>query len=111
MRPSVRRASRALSILLSSLAAASVLRAQAASADWPSYGNDPGGSRWSPLAQVTRENVGRLAVAWRFSTGEAGPELATRRRTSFEATPLVVGGVMYFSTPLGRVFALDASTQ
>lgn len=77
-------------------------------ADWPSYGRDPGGSRWSPLQEITRENVGRLHEAWRFSTGEAG--IATRGRTSFEATPLVVAGAMYLSTPLGRVFALDAAT-
>jgi quinoprotein glucose dehydrogenase len=83
----------------------------APAADWRSYGRDPGGSRYSPLATVTRENVGALAVAWRFSTGEASrPELATERRTSFEATPLVVDGTMYVSTPLGRVFALDAAT-
>ncbi len=97
-------------ILIAALAASLPLAAQPPRADWPSYGGDPGGSRWSPLAQVTRENVARLAVAWRFSTGEAGPDFATRRRTSFEATPLVVDGVMYFSTPLGRVFALDAAT-
>ena len=96
--------------LLSLLVAAPLLHAQPPRGEWPSYGGDPGGARWSPLAQVTRENVGRLAVAWRFSTGEAGPDFATRRRTSFEATPLVVGGVMYVSTPLGRVFALDAAT-
>jgi quinoprotein glucose dehydrogenase len=78
--------------------------------DWPSYGGDPGGQRYSALAEITRANVGRLAVAWRFSTGEADPSAGTRRRTSFEATPLVIGGTMYLSTPLGRVYALDAAT-
>jgi quinoprotein glucose dehydrogenase len=78
--------------------------------DWASYGGDPGGARHSPLAQITRENVARLAVAWRFSTGEAAPAYTTGRATSFEATPLVVGGTMFLSTPLGRVFALDAAT-
>ena len=78
--------------------------------DWASYGGDPGGARWSPLAQVTTRNVQRLLVAWRFSTNEASSAYQTRRRTSFEATPLVVNGVMYLSTPLGRVFALDAAT-
>lgn len=81
-----------------------------APADWPSYGRDRGGSRYSPLTQITRDNVSRLAVAWRFSTGEAGVTYATGRHTSFEATPLVVHGTMYVSTPLGRVFALDAAT-
>lgn len=78
--------------------------------DWPSYGGDPGGARFSPLAEVAPGNVARLRVAWRFSTGEAGPAYATGRRTAFEATPLVVDGAMYVSTPLGRVFALDAAT-
>jgi quinoprotein glucose dehydrogenase len=78
--------------------------------EWHAYARDRGGSRYAPLAEVTPANVGRLRVAWRFSTGEAGPAYATRRRTSFEATPLVVGGTMYLSTPLGRVFALDAAT-
>lgn len=78
--------------------------------DWPSYGGDPGGSRYSSLSQITRANVDRLVPAWRFSTGEAGPDFATERHTSFEATPLVIAGTMYLSTPLGRVFALDAAT-
>ena len=78
--------------------------------DWPAYGRDRGGERFSPLAQVNRTNVAALAVAWRFSTGEAGPGYETGSRTSFEATPLVVNGMMYFSTALGRVFALDAAS-
>jgi len=87
------------------------LHAQLPDADWRSYGRDPGGARSSPLAQVTRENVGRLRVAWRFRTGEAAPRWATgSRRVSLEATPLVVDGTMYVVTPLGRVFALDAAT-
>ena len=80
------------------------------SGDWPAYGRDRGGERFSPLTQIDRSNVSTLAVAWRFSTGEAGPGYETERRTSFEATPLVIGGTMYFSTALGRVFALDAAT-
>jgi quinoprotein glucose dehydrogenase len=81
-----------------------------ADSDWPSYGRDPGGERYSPLTGITRQNVGKLTVAWKFSTGEAAPSYATGRATSFEATPLVIDGTMYVSTPLGRVFALDAAT-
>ena len=94
------------------LAAALLLATSAAaqSVDWPAYGNDRGGERHSALTQVDRANVGTLAVAWRFSTGEAGPGYETGRRTSFEATPLVVRGTMYFATPLGRTFALDAAS-
>ncbi len=97
-------------MLAHAVAAQRVAAPTRAADEWASYGRDPGGARHSPLAQVTRENVGRLREAWRFSTGEADSSFATGRRTSFEATPLVIGGVMYFSTPLGRVFALDAAT-
>ena len=90
-------------------AAASTTRA-GADADWPAYGRDRGGERFSPLTRIDRSNVAALTVAWRFSTGEAGAGYETGARTSFEATPLVVDGTMYFSTALGRVFALDAAT-
>jgi quinoprotein glucose dehydrogenase len=79
--------------------------------DWSAYGRTPYGDRFSPLAQITRENVGQLRQVWSFSSGEAtDPRHRTRRRTSFEATPLVVDGVLYLSTPLARVFALDPAT-
>ena len=94
----------ALGLLLTSSPAA------AQAGDWRAYGRDPGGERHSPLTQIDTANVARLTVAWRFSTGEAAPEFAAANRTSFEATPLVVDGVMFVSTPLGRVFALDAAT-
>ena len=73
-------------------------------ADWPSYGRDPGGARTSPLKQITPANVATLTVAWTFRTGEMPP---TGRKMSFEATPIVVDGAMYFSTPRGSVIALD----
>jgi len=79
--------------------------------EWQAYGRDAGGSRYAPLAQITRENVGRLAVAWTYRTGEMIAErFPTRRDPHFEATPLVVDGTMFLSTPLGRVIALDPAT-
>jgi quinoprotein glucose dehydrogenase len=54
--------------------------------------------------------VTQLEVAWRFSTGEMAASFATRAPTALEVTPLVHEGVMYVSTPLGRVFALDPVT-
>jgi quinoprotein glucose dehydrogenase len=86
--------------------------------EWTAYGRDAYGSRYSPLGDVTRANVGGLTQAWSFSTGElaegtgasANGELAFRRRTSLEATPLVIDGTMYLSSPYGRVFALDPET-
>ncbi len=76
--------------------------------DWTAYGHDPLGGRFSPLDQIDRSNVSRLAVAWTYRTGEASE--STRRPTKFEATPLVVDGTMYLSTPFGHVIALDPAT-
>jgi quinoprotein glucose dehydrogenase len=76
--------------------------------DWPFYGRDPGGARSSPLTQIRRENVAKLAVAWTHHTGE--PAVQISRQPSLEATPIVIDGVMYLSTPLGRVIALAPAT-
>jgi quinoprotein glucose dehydrogenase len=78
--------------------------------EWAAYGRDALGSRYAPAAEITRENVGRLTVAWTYRTGEMRPEYKTERYTSLEATPIVVDGAMYLGTPLGRVIALDPET-
>jgi quinoprotein glucose dehydrogenase len=85
-------------------------RAGAQAGDWPAYGHDRSGTRYSALAAINRSNVSRLAVVWTYHTGEMAPEYATKRGKQFEATPLVVDGTMYLSTPLGRVIALDPTT-
>jgi quinoprotein glucose dehydrogenase len=77
---------------------------------WTANGRDVQGTRYTPAAAITRENIGRLEVAWTYRTGETEARFATTRPTSFEATPLVDEGVMYVGTPLGRVIALDAAT-
>src|SRR5215208_548702 len=77
---------------------------------WTAYGKDVLGSRHSPLTQIDTANVTRLQVAWTYHTGELGPEVRTKRPRSLEATPIVVDGVMYLITPLGRVIALDAES-
>ena len=78
-------------------------------AEWPTYGNDPGGTRYSPLSQIDRTNVAGLRVAWTYRTGEPGgaPPYA---HVALEATPLALDGTLYFSTPYNRVIALDAET-
>lgn len=85
--------------------------------DWPVYGGDPGGLKYSPLTQVNRANVKDLVVAWRWQTGEKalpGPaEPIPGQRVypgAFEATPVVIHDTMYLSTPYNRVVALDART-
>jgi quinoprotein glucose dehydrogenase len=81
--------------------------------EWPTYGHDPGGTRFSPLTQITPANVGKLQVAWRYHMrprkADAGGN-GGDRRSGFamgETTPVVAGGVMYITTPYGRVVALD----
>jgi quinoprotein glucose dehydrogenase len=76
---------------------------------WPSYGNDPGGTRYSPLMQIDRDNVTNLRVAWTYRTGEIAG-VAPYAHTAFEATPLMVDGTLFLSTPYNRVIALDPET-
>ena len=73
--------------------------------EWKAYGNDAGGTRFSSAAQITPDNVKTLRLAWVARTGDY---LTDRGR--FEATPLLVDGTLYVSTPLGSVLALDPAT-
>lgn len=76
--------------------------------EWPVYGRDDAGTKYSPLKQIDRGNVGRLAPAWTYHTGDMyDPQGKGGRRTAFECTPLFLDGTLYVSTPLGRVMALD----
>ena len=74
--------------------------------DWPNPGNDKGGTRYSTLDQVNRENVAKLEVAWTYQVDDADPS----KNTTIECTPLVVDGVMYVTTVTTKVIALDART-
>ena len=79
----------------------------AQSGDWWAYGRDAAGSRFSPLTQINKSNVARLTVAWTYRTGDTA---RTSSPVKFEATPLVVDGRMYLSTPFGKAIALDPAT-
>jgi quinoprotein glucose dehydrogenase len=112
--------------LVTAMAAALIpVAATAATApgDWDQYGRDGGNARFSPLKEITPANVGTLHQAWVYHMRPEGFKVETfpgmpetmRKRfatgfTPSEATPLVVKGVMYISTPYARVVALDAST-
>ena len=76
-------------------------------ADWPEYGGDKGGLKWSPLTQVTRENVGALQVAWTYHHGDVSDGTQGMTRSSFNATPIVVDDALFFCTGFNRVIALD----
>ncbi len=78
---------------------------------WHDWGGDPGGTRFSPLAQIKPSNVDRLVRAWEYHTGdlESRPP-AAMARTKFEATPLLVEDNLAFCTPFNEVVALDPGT-
>jgi len=162
------RTSQALMFLAIATAASGVLIAQRAptpppaaapAGDWPTYNRDPGGTRFSPLDEITAANVSTLEVAWVYHMKPAAPATPatpatpeatlpaghetppapappapgqpdaapapiqpgptstssnqSRGRRGFassESTPLVVGGVLYMSTPYARVVALDPAS-
>ncbi|MEO8624943.1 MAG: pyrroloquinoline quinone-dependent dehydrogenase, partial [bacterium] len=100
---------KATDLLFVLVVASSALNAQQPSnGEWLAYGHDALGSRFSPLTQITRDNVSKLEVAWTYRTGEIG--VKTKQPVKFEATPLMVDGTLYLSTPFGRVMALDPET-
>jgi quinoprotein glucose dehydrogenase len=79
-------------------------------AEWPYYGHDAGGMRFSPLTEVNQSNVAKLQVAWVFHTGDISRGENGRQKSSFESTPIMVDGKLYVSTPFSRVIALDPAT-
>ena len=84
---------------------AATLRLLSAQADWPNFGNDPGGTKYSTLKQITPQNVNKLVRAWTYDTGDVGGGFR-----GWQVTPLVINGVMYFSTMGGNLVALNAET-
>lgn len=103
------------------------LAGQELSKEWPTYGHDSGGMRFSPLTELTPANVNRLKVAWVYHMKPAGATVAAPSAYEAEATrgsvrprpggfgpstvtPLVINGTMYLTTPYGRVVAIDATS-
>lgn len=103
--------------------------------EWPTYGHDSGGMRFSPLTEIKPSNVDRLKVAWVYhmkpagaapvaappprNTGGAVGDVPEGTRASMRGnsrfspstvTPLVIDGMMYLTTPYGRVVAVDPTT-
>jgi glucose dehydrogenase len=68
---------------------------------WAAYGGGPEQIRYSSLAQITRANVAQLRVAWTYDTGETG---------GLQTNPIVVGGLLFTTTPRHKVVALDAAS-
>lgn len=72
--------------------------------EWRHYGNDRGGTKFSPLAQINKSNVGELEHAWTYRTGDdfTGNGLQT--------VPLMVGDTVYLCTSSNQIHAVDAET-
>jgi glucose dehydrogenase len=82
-----------------------------ATTEWLSYGNDKASSKYSPLTQISANNFSRLKVAWTWRSAEETVAKANHLKTwAWESTPLMVGGVLYVSTSLSQVAAIDAVT-
>ena len=75
-----------------------------ANVDWPVSGGNADNSHYSTLNQITPANVARLQVAWTYRTGDEW------KGSEMQANPIVIGGVLYATSPKLRVFALDAAT-
>lgn len=77
--------------------------------NWTSYGRSNFGQRYSPLEQITPENVGQLELAWQYQTGDVKrPEDVTE--TTYQATPLKIGNSLYLCTPHNWLIALNADS-
>jgi glucose dehydrogenase len=80
--------------------------------EWRNYAGDKASSKYSPLAQINKENFNSLKIAWTWRSADeevirANPHLKT---WVWESTPLMVGGTLYISTSLSQVAAIDAAT-
>jgi quinoprotein glucose dehydrogenase len=129
----MQRSARVILVAAMAAALAQSNKTGGSSKEWPTYGHDPGGMRFSPLTEINAANVDRLKVAWVYhmrpegfvapargsggAYGETPDGNAGRGRgrggSGFlpsETTPLVIDGVMYLSTPYARVVAIDPTT-
>jgi len=93
------------------LFAGTMISAQhATDSDWPYYGHDAGGMRYSKLTQINRSNVAKVKVAWVYHTGDISDGTKYPRKSEFESTPIFVDGTLYLTTAFNRVVALDPTS-
>ena len=97
-----------LSVLVT--CAAPPCRADEPGPGWPVVGGTQGGGHFTPLTQITAENVNQLHEEWVYHTGDFSPGAPRHRATTFEATPILANAMLYFCTPYNRVIALQAET-
>jgi quinoprotein glucose dehydrogenase len=84
-----------------------------AQGEWPAYAGTYAAARYAPLTQIDRDNAKDLHIAWRWKSPDhaikdGNPKVGPTRAN--ESTPLMVGGMLYTSTSLSQVAAIDAAT-
>ncbi|GAB3021694.1 outer membrane protein assembly factor BamB family protein [Spirosoma pulveris] len=76
--------------------------------DWPTYGGNNAGNRYSKLTQINTQNVKSLKLAWSYETGDNKD--GSQRGMDIQCQPIVVKGVLYGTSPRLKLFAVDAAT-
>ena len=104
-------------ILVAGISAPAAAQQGAPNGEWPYYGGDLGGTKYSGLDQIDASNFNDLEIAWRWRSADGGLDLDALRAIhpdlsllNLKATPLMIGGVVYIVTPLRLAVALDAGT-
>lgn len=77
---------------------------------WPVWGGDAGGTRFSPLRDINKENVEQLQLAWEYHTGDSSDLKPDMPPSSFLATPVLHDNTLFFCSGYSRAFAVDAET-
>ncbi|KQN72476.1 glucose/quinate/shikimate family membrane-bound PQQ-dependent dehydrogenase [Devosia sp. Leaf64] len=77
--------------------------------DWQQYGRTNYGQRYSPLDQITTQNVASLVPAWTYQTGDVKLPQDVGE-TTYQVTPIKIGDTLYICTPHNLAIALDAQT-
>jgi quinoprotein glucose dehydrogenase len=74
---------------------------------WPTYAGSPGGSQYSSLSQINKDNVKELSVAWTYHSGDVSDGSDGSAKTPLEVNPILANEKLYICTPYNRVVALD----
>ena len=81
--------------------------------NWPAYSGDKASTKYSPLDQINKDTVGKLSIAWRQSGVPAELKAVwpdASAPANWQNTPIMVDGLLYMSSGVGSVVALDAAT-
>jgi quinoprotein glucose dehydrogenase len=93
-------------LLLAAAALGPLAALHAADTDWPVYLGDKASTHYSTLKQINKDNVQRLQVAWAYHSGDARPD----DRSQIQCNPIIIGGVLYGTSPQLKLLAIDAAT-